>query len=270
MRPRSNVAYQWLLRIYVAAFFVFLYLPIGLLIALSFNDTSNFGLPLRGFTLRWYGTVFNDAAIMVSLLNSLALGCVVALISVILALLLALGFRVQFPGKSLLLQMILIPIVVPGIVGGVVLLLSFGYLHIPFGLFTTVLIAHVNWCLPFAFLTLYPRLHRFDRSIEEAARDLGASNWTVFWRIILPIIKPGIVATLLFSFTLSFDEFIRTMFVIGQDETLPIRLWAIVIEQAQPYLPALGVLMMSVTVMASLIGQAFSARGSNVSGKRGH
>lgn len=262
-----GMRWHWLLRLYVAGFFAFLYAPIVLLVLLSFNDAQGLGLPFRGFTLRWYHDVVNNPAIIASLINSLMLGACSALASVVLALLLALGFRARFPGKNLLLQMILVPIVVPGIVGGVVLLLSFGYLHIPFGLFTTVFIAHVNWCLPFAFLTLYPRLHRFDHGIEEAARDLGAGNWTIFARIILPIIKPGIIATLLFSFTLSFDEFIRTMFVVGQRETLPIRLWAIVIEQAQPYLPALGVLMMSVTVVASLLGQAFSFKGSNAPGK---
>lgn len=254
--------WSFALRLYVWGFFGFLYLPILLLVVLSFNDSQTFGLPLKGFTVEWYRQLVNNATIMSSLGSSLLLGCVSAVVAVSLALLLSLGFRGHFPFKGLLLQIILVPIVVPGIVGGVMLLLAFGTVRMPFGLFTTVLIAHVNWCLPFAFLTLYPRLHKFDRGVEEAARDLGASPWIVFRRIIFPIIRPGIVATLLFSFTLSFDEFIRTVFVVGSQETLPVRLWSIVTEQAEPFLPALGVITMFITVLVSLTGQAISASSS--------
>jgi len=262
----SATIWRWLQYAMVALAFGFLYLPIVLLVILSFNESHSFGLPLKGFTLQWYREVLGNAAIMTSLKNSLILGCASAAISVALALTLALGFRANFPFKGLLLQTVLVPIVVPGVVGGVVLLLAFGYVGLPFGLFSTVLIAHVNWCLPFAFLTLYPRLHNFDKGIEEAARDLGASSATVFWRIILPIVRPGIIATLLFSFTLSFDEFVRTIFVIGSESTLPIRLWAIVTEQAQPFLPALGVLTMFITIFISLVGQAIAAKSATRNG----
>jgi ABC-type spermidine/putrescine transport system permease subunit II len=161
----------------------------------------------------------------------------------------------------MLLRMILIPIVVPGIIGGVVLLLFFGYLGIPFGLYTTVLIAHINWTLPFTFLTLYPRLHRFDRSIEEAAMDLGARPIMVFRRIVLPLITPAIYATFLFSFTLSFDEFIRTIFVLGSGRTVPVHVWSLVTEQIAPFLPAVGVLIMMISIAASLLGLLVTARG---------
>ena len=156
--------------------------------------------------------------------------------------------------------MILVPIIVPGIIGGVVLLLFFGYFGMPFGLYTTVLIAHINWALPFAFLTLYPRLHRFDRSIEEAAMDLGARPFTVFRRIVLPMIKPAVYATFLFSFTLSFDEFIRTIFVLGSERTVPIQVWSLVIEQIAPFLPAVSVVIMVISVSASLIGLLVASR----------
>lgn len=259
-KPLEPPYWRWMQYLMVALVFGFLYFPILLLVILSFNESQSFGLPFRGGTTQWYLEVLRNEAIMASLGNSMLLGCAAAVISVTLALLLALGFRGHFPFKNLLLQTVLIPIIVPGVVGGVVLLLAFGYLGVPFGLFSTVLIAHVNWCLPFAFLTLYPRLHNFDKGIEEAARDLGASSWIVFWRIILPLVKPGIIATLLFSFTLSFDEFVRTVFVIGTQGTLPVRLWAIVSEQAQPFLPALGVITMLITVIASLSGQAIAAK----------
>ena len=94
------------------------------------------------------------------------------------------------------------------------------YGEIPFGLWTTALPVHITWVLPFAFLTLFPRMHCLDRSLEEAAADLGAKPMTVLFRIVLPIIKPGVVATTMFAFTLSFDEFIRTLFVIGNQRTI--------------------------------------------------
>ena len=246
--------------VYAAAFFCFLYLPLTILVVLSFNDSSVVSLPFERFTVKWYGVVFTTPQLFHALLNSLLLGVVVACIATALALTLGLGFRREFRLKPLLLQIILVPIIVPGIIGGIMLLISFGYLGVRFNLATTVLVAHVNWVLPFAFLTLYPRLHRFDRSIEEAAMDLGARPFTVFRRIVLPLIKPGILATLLFSFTLSFDEFIRTVFVIGTDRTIPVHLWSIIIENLAPYLPAVGVIIMAISSLASLFGFVVSSR----------
>lgn len=208
--------------------------------------------------MKWYELVLVDKGMLTALANSFAVGLLSSAIAVGLALGLALAFRSELAFKAIILQMILIPVIVPGIVGGVILLISFGYTEIPFGIYTTVLVAHATWSLPFAFLTLYPRIHGFDHSIEEAAADLGASPWVTFKRIVFPIIRPGIISTFLFSFTLSFDEFVRTMFVIGRSETMPIRLWAIVTDQAQPFLPALAVLMMSVTTIVALAGQSFA------------
>jgi ABC-type spermidine/putrescine transport system permease subunit II len=254
---RWNVA----LWIYVGVFFIFLYGPLLTLVMFSFNDAEVVALPFRGLTLKWYRAILDMPELLHSLANSFAIGAMAGAISTILGLGLALGFRRDFMLKPMLLRMILIPIVVPGIIGGVVLLLFFGYLGIPFGLYTTVLIAHINWTLPFTFLTLYPRLHRFDRSIEEAAMDLGARPVTVFRRIVLPLITPAIYATFLFSFTLSFDEFIRTIFVLGSGRTVPVHVWSLVIEQIAPFLPAVGVVIMLISIAASLLGLLVTARG---------
>ncbi len=245
---------------YAAGFFAFLYLPLAILVVLSFNDSLVVSLPFEGFTFKWYEVVFTTPQLFHALLNSLLLGIVAACIATTLALTLGLGFRREFRLKPLLLQAILVPIIVPGIIGGIMLLISFGYLGVRFSLATTVLVAHVNWVLPFAFLTLYPRLHRFDRSIEEAAMDLGARPFTVFRRIVLPLIKPGILATLLFGFTLSFDEFVRTFFVVGTERTIPVHLWSIIIENLAPYLPAVGVIIMAISALASLFGFVLSGR----------
>jgi len=266
MASRSMHSSRWdaVLWAYVITFFVVLYGPLLILVAFSFNDAEVVALPFRGFTLKWYWAIFAMPELVSSLVNSFVLGAIAGAIATALALGLALGFRRDFRLKPLLLRLILVPIIVPGIIGGVVLLLFFGYFGMPFGLYTTVLIAHINWTLPFAFLTLYPRLHRFDRSIEEAAMDLGARPFTVFRRIVLPMIKPALYATFLFSFTLSFDEFIRTIFVLGGERTVPVHVWSLVIGEIAPFLPAVGVVIMVISVSASLIGLLVSAQGDRV------
>jgi spermidine/putrescine transport system permease protein len=247
---------------YVIIFFIFLYGPLLVITLLSFNDSEIVALPFRGLTLKWYAQVFADEKFRQAFLNSVLVGLLTGVISTALALTAALGFRRPSFLSALLLPIILIPIVVPGLIGGVVLLLVFGFFGMPFGVYNSVLAAHINWALPFAFLTLYPRLHSFDRSVEEAAMDLGARPLMVFTRVILPMIRPALVATFLFSFTLSFDEFVRTLFVIGPDRTLPVQIWILVVDRMAPFLPAASVVVMGVTVLVSLFAFFVSATGS--------
>ena len=239
---------------YAGLFYAFLYLPILLLIVLSFNDSQLIGLPFQRASLRWYAEVAATPDLMRAIRNSTLLGAASAIIATVMALMLSLAFRVEFRGKDLLMKALLLPILIPGVVGGIIYLVSFGVTGVPVGLWPAALIAHVTWVLPFAFLTLYPRLHAFDRSIEEAAMDLGATPWVVFHRIVLPLIRPGLIATVMFSFTLSFDEFIRTLFVVGNDRTVPVHLWTLLSEHMAPFLPAVGVIVMTVSVVVSLAG----------------
>jgi len=259
-----------LLRTYAGLFFIFLYAPIAVLILLSFNDSQSMGFPMRGFTLRWYGEVFEGGALAQSLLNSFAVGITAALIATAIALMAALGLRHEFRGRALVIPAMLIPIITPGIVSGVILLVFFGVTGIPYGLWTGTLVAHVTWVLPFAFLTLYPRLHHFDRSIEEAAMDLGATPWVVFRRIVLPLIQPALIATILFAFTLSFDEFIRTLFVSGSARTTPVHLWLLIVEQVAPFLPAVGVVIMAVSIVVAAAGFWVSSRASRFASRFEH
>ncbi len=239
---------------YALAFLCFLYAPIGLLLALSFNDSETIGLPFKGLTTRWYGEVLASSEFLLSLANSFLVGLASSVIATALGLTLAMGFRSEFALKSVIMKVVLLPIIIPGIVGSVLFLTFFGLAGIPFGLWTTVLLVHVTWVLPFAFLTLYPRLHGFDRSIEEAAMDLGATPFVVFRRVLLPIVRPSLIATVLFGFTLSFDEFIRTFLVIGANRTVPVHLWTLISGQMAPFLPAVGVVIMAVSITASVIG----------------
>ena len=256
-----------LLGAYAGAFFAFLYVPIAVMVALSFNDSQIMGFPLKGFTLRWYSEALTGSDLTRALFNSFAVGIGASLIATALALMIALGLRYRVPFRGAVLPMMLVPIITPGIVSGLLLYVTFGVVGVPYGLSTAVLAAHVTWVLPFAFLTLYPRLHRFDRSIEEAAMDLGATPWVVFRRVILPLIRPAIVATLLFSFTLSFDEFIRTLFVVGSQRTTPVYLWLLIAEQMAPFLPAVGVVIMLISVVVAGIGFWVSGRATRLAAR---
>jgi spermidine/putrescine transport system permease protein len=257
----------WLLRGYAGLFYAFLYVPIAVMVVLSFNDSQIMGFPLKGFTLRWYDEAFTGNDLPRALFNSFAVGIAAALIATALALMVALGLRHPVPLRGALMGVILIPMITPGIVSGVLLYVSFGVVGLPYGLWTAVLAAHVTWVLPFAFLTLYPRLHRFDRSIEEAAMDLGATPWVVFRRVVLPLIRPAIVATLLFSFTLSFDEFIRTLFVVGSQRTTPVYLWLLIAEQMAPFLPAVGVVIMLISIVVAGFGFWVSGRAARLAAR---
>ncbi len=248
------------LRIYLGAFFLFLYGPLLVLFVLSFNDSDAIGWPFRGFTLRWYAYIAGREEILLAMMNSVLLGIAVSVVSCCLALGMALGFRAYFIGQGLLLQIILLPIIIPGVVGGILLLIFLGYMEVPFGLFSSMLITQATWIMPFAFLTLHPRIQGLDRSLEEAAQDLGAEGFTLFRRIVLPIIMPGILATTIFCFTLSFDEFIRSVFVVGQHNTMPVLIWSIVTQETDPYIPAVGVVNIVVSALASMLGFLLAAR----------
>jgi ABC-type spermidine/putrescine transport system permease subunit II len=261
------MGYRAALWIYAGAFFAFLYGPLLMIVVLSFNNSKIIGFPWNGFTTQWYQVVAQSQPLHAALANSIYVGAASAAISTALALALALAFRHDFRGKRLLLYLIITPIVVPGIIGGVVLLIFFGYLGVRPSLFTTVLVAHVNWVLPFAFLTLYPRLHKFDRAIEEAAMDLGARDWDVFWQIVFPIVRPALLATALFAFSLSFDEFIRTIFTVGSDRTIPVQFYVLIVEELTPELPAMAVCVVLLTIFASLIGFAFQRKADRMSAR---
>ncbi len=260
MQFASTRGFRATLWVYAIVFYVFLYGPLLMIAVLSFNDSSIIGFPLKGFTTHWYRQVFDTPEFLAALVNSFGVGIVAALAASAMALLLALGFRRHFPLKTPLFNLVLMPIVMPGIVGGIVLLLFFGYLNIRPSLFTTVLVAHINWVLPFAFLTLFPRIHNFDVALEEAAMDLGARPLQVFMHVVFPIVRPAFVATVLFSFSLSFDEFIRTLFVTGYDRTIPVMFWSMIVDQLAPELPAMAVVIILVSATVSFIGALISRR----------
>lgn len=254
-RPEKTLLWAYAIMVYL-----FLYAPVLTVIVLSFNDSHIVGLPLQGFTTRWFLEVFTRPELVAALANSIVLGILSATIGTALATLLALAYRRPFAGNGVLFYLIIAPVILPSVVAGVILLVFFGLLKVPLSLWTTVLVAHVTWVLPFSFLSLYPVMHRFDPSLEEAAGDLGATRAVVFRRILFPLIQPGIIAAWLFAFSLSFDEFIRTLFLTGFERTLPVQFWYMIVESLSPEAPALAVVIIAISVATSLAGVLLSRR----------
>jgi len=225
----SNVSYinrpNRALQVYACVFLIVLYVPILFIPLFSFNDSLYVRFPLQGFTTAWYAELWGRDTVWAALGNSMRVGICVAVISTALGLLAARAItRSRLPGQSALLAFLMLPLVIPGIIFGVALLVLVSRLGIPLSLYTVTL-GHLIICLPFAVATLLPRFEGFDRSMEEASADLGENGWWTFWRVTFPIVAPGVVASLLLTFTISFDEFIMAFFLSGTDATLPMYIW---------------------------------------------
>jgi spermidine/putrescine transport system permease protein len=258
--PALSRSWSVLLRSYAAIFYIFLYVPILVLLVLSFNDSPTMGFPFLGFTTKWYAQALSAGDLADAIANSVMIGFASAVIATTLALLASLGLRRRFPMQNVVFPAMLIPLILPSIVSGVLLLVYIGFAGLPYGLWSAVLPAHVTWVLPFAFLTLHPHIARFSRELEEAAMDLGAKPAEVFARVLFPIVRPALIATLLFSFTISFDEFIRTLFVISGQRTVPIYLWILIIDRVAPFLPAIGIVLLAVSMIFAGAGFGLTQR----------
>ncbi len=244
------------LAIYAVAFVAVLYLPILLIPLFSFNAGVYVKFPLEGVTLRWYADLAGRETLHHAFFNSLQVGLVVAIMSTVLAVPAAKAIaRYRLPGKRAIVGFIMLPLVVPGLIFGVALLTLLNRFGATMSL-ATVGIGHVVLCLPFAIATLLPRFEGIDRSMEEASADLGENAWWTFWRITVPTILPGILASLLLTFTISFDEFILAFFLSGTEATLPMYIWSqLRFPQDFPSLLALATLILVfsfVMVFASL------------------
>ena len=168
----------------------------------------------------------NSPSMLEALLNSIKVGLIVAIVSTILGLLAAKALtRYRLPGRGPVISFIMIPLVIPEIILAISLLILISQVDIPLSLWT-VGFSHLLLCIPFAMLVLISRMEGFDNSLEEAALDLGENGWMTFWRVTFPIVLPGIVASLLLTFTISFDEFVLAFFLSSTDATLPIYIWS--------------------------------------------
>lgn len=214
------------LQVYAALFLIVLYVPILFLPLFSFNASIYVRFPLEGFTTEWYRQLFQRDALWAALRNSLYVAFTVSLVTTALGVLAARAItRYRLPGQGAIVTFIMLPLVVPGIILGVALLVLINRLGVPLSLYTVTL-GHLIVCLPFSVATLLPRFEGFDRSMEEASADLGEPPWSTFWRVTFPIVFPGVVASFLLTFTVSFDEFIMAFFLSGTDPTLPMYIWS--------------------------------------------
>ena len=251
------------LRAYVILYLAFLYIPVLFLPLFSFNDGTIVAFPLKGFTLKWYGELAKADTLLQALMNSLLVGAVTAMCSTAMGLFAARAFvRYRFKGKGLAEGLVMLPLVIPGIIVASSMLVMFLSIGLKPSL-TAVIIGHVFLALPFAVSIMKSAFDDFDQSLEEAAYDLGAGIIGTFRRVTLPIVAPGIVASLLVTFTVSFDEFILAFFLAGSEPTLPVYIWSQIRFPAKlPNTLALGSLLLLFSVALLVLAEYFRRRSS--------
>ena len=242
-------------KIYIALVVLFLYAPIGVLIFYSFNDSKS--TVWKGFTFKWYEELFQDENIMNALGNTLIIAVLASIFATILGTAAAIGIS-NFKGKKrVVIQNVSnIPIISPDVVIGVSLMLLFTFVGVMFNFemgFFTVLISHICFCVPFVVLNVMPRIKRMDRSIYEAALDLGCNEWQAFYKVVIHELMPGIFSGLLMSFTYSLDDFIITYFTRGAKfQNLSIEIYSMTHRRISPKINALSALLF-VAVLAIMI-----------------
>lgn len=273
-RPRSFYA----LATVFGLFLLFLYGPTITIAILSFQGPSG-GLtfPMQGVSLHWFRDLFQEQAvgdIWGSFRRSFALGLMVMVTTVVVSVMGGLAFRKRFRGAGLLFQLVVASLVIPSILVslGVGLMFSQGGLGVHWA--TSGFGAQLTWTLPFGLLIMFAVFNRFDRSYEEAARDQGASPWQTLRHVVLPIIAPSLVGVALFGFTLSYDEFARTLLTAGSYNTLPLEIYGMTTNVTTPVIFALGTLttvfsfaVIGVFLLALRLMQARRARAGSDAGK---
>lgn len=243
MRGRSNMG----LKLHLVLFYTFLYVPILVLMALSFNRS---GLPTvwTGFSLEWYGKLFAADPILSAARNTLIVALISTVLATIIGTLLAVGVETR-RNSSVLDAVLFAPMIIPDIVLAIALLSFFTLLNMTLGLHSIIL-SHVVFNIAFVVAVVRTRMRNFDHSILEASADLGASEFTTFRRILLPAIAPGVIAGALLSFTLSVDEFIIAFFTAGAGQsstTLPMQIYAMIRFGVTPEINAMATIVMFVS-----------------------
>ncbi|GAB2177712.1 ABC transporter permease [Dongia sp. agr-C8] len=251
------------LTFYGLGFVVFLYAPVLLLPLFSFNDNIFAIFPLKGFTLKAYAQLADDTKLQAAVWNSITVGFWVAIVSTALGLLAAMAVtRYRLPGKGPVVGTIMLPLVIPSIILGVALLVLVRQVFdIELSLWC-VAAGHILLCTPFSMLVLISRLEGFDKNLEEAAQDLGENGWMTFWRVTFPLAMPGVISSLLMSFTTSFDEYVLAFFLSGIDQTLPIYLWSMLrFPQRLPITLALGSSILIISTIVVVVSEVLRRRG---------
>lgn len=240
----------------------FIYVPIIMIIIFSFNNTRLSG-NWEGFTFDWYVSLFSNRHVMEALMNSLTVAVVSTIVSTVLGTLAALSLRnLGKKGRSGMNGLLYLPVIIPDIIMGISLLVLFSQLGIDSGKMT-IIIAHITFSLSYVYVVVTARLANVGKQLEEAALDLGATQWQTFRHVTLPQISPGIIAGALIAFTLSLDDFMVSFFVAGPSSTtLPIYIYAQVKRGISPEINALCTLLILVSVTLIFLAQYFLNRGN--------
>lgn len=255
-RPREF----YVLAAFFALFVLFLYGPLSAILILSFQG-PNGGLtfPLNGVSFHWFGNLFEQQAVGDfggSFRRSFALGFMVMVVTVVVSLLAGLAFRRKFVGSTALFYLSVASLVVPSIIISLGIGVLFSQLGLQPAWYSSGFGAHLTWTLPFGVLIMFAIFNRFSPAYEEAARDLGASSWQTFRHVVLPMIAPPLIGVGLFGFTLSYDEFARTLMTSGTYNTLPLEIYGMTTNVTTPVLYALGTVttLFSFLVIAGTLG----------------
>jgi len=260
--PRAPLEYSrtlWL-RTWVGLVMAFLYAPLIVLMAFSFNDSKR-NVVWRGFTTKYYEKALGNEVLVEALINSLTIAALATIVSLILGAISAVMlWRFRFPFKGAVDGTISLPIIVPEICMGVAFLIFFAKwlqwptdLVWPFNL-GAITIAHITFCFPFVTMVVRSRLATFNREQEEAAKDLGAGEWAVFRDVLIPHMKPALVAGALLSFTLSLDDFVITYFTSGPDTiTFPVKVYSMVRFSVTPEVNAASTLLIILTIVLTAV-----------------
>lgn len=254
---------KFLKKCYLFLVFFFLYAPIIVLVVFSFNDSKSRG-HWDGFTLRWYAELFHDRQIVKALYYTLAIALLSAIVSTVIGTAAAIGIHnMKKSFKSLVMNMTYLPVINPDIVTGVSLMILFIFVRINLG-FTSMLLAHISFCIPYVILSVMPKLRQLNRYIYEAALDLGATPLHAFQKVVLPEIMPGVVTGMLLSFTLSIDDFVISFFTTGHGVTnLSITIYSMARRGIKPSINALSTIMFAVVLLLLLIVNRRMAQGQN-------
>jgi putative spermidine/putrescine transport system permease protein len=254
----------YILAIFFALFVLFLYGPMSAILILAFQG-PNGGLtfPLNGVSMHWFVNLFEKQAVGDfggSFRRSLFLGLMVMVVTVLVSLLAGLAFRRKFIGATPLFYLSVASLVVPSIIISLGIGVLFSQLGLQPAWYSSGFGAHLTWTLPFGVLIMFAVFNRFSPAYEEAARDLGANSWQTFYHVVLPMIAPSLVGVGLFGFSLSYDEFARTLMTSGTYNTLPLEIYGMTTNVTTPVLYALGAvttffsfLVISVTIGAIML-----------------
>ncbi len=256
--PLEYTRKLWM-RSWVALTMVFLYAPLVVLMIFSFNDSKR-NVVWKGFTTKYYEKALNNSSLVEALVNSLTIAFLATIFSLILgALAGVMLWRFRFPFKGAVEGTMTLPIIVPEICMGVAMLIFFAKVEWPSGMvwplnLSAITIAHITFCFPFVALVVRSRMASFNKEEEEAARDLGATEWQVFRDVLMPHMKPSLIAGALLAFTLSLDDFVITFFTSGPDTiTFPVKVYSMVRFSVTPEVNAASTLLIVLTVVLTAV-----------------